>query len=201
MSTSAGKRLWKQYVALTRVERVNLILAAEEEEDQDEMLALENTCSEEETRCVYGHLVRLSCAASAVVIQLLALEVLMVKRIEDLLGRVEASGRDEGDEKGAAGSASSGWARIGEDEKLAALMEEAATSWLGFSRWCWEVGHDPHQVLRLAPMGSTEAGLPYTILRDQIEYSERWASQLLPDPDHANPFYQLLSRGFWSIGY
>ena len=65
MSPSAGKWLWKQYATLTRVERANLILAAEEEGDQDELLALENACSEEERHLLNAHLLCLSCAASA----------------------------------------------------------------------------------------------------------------------------------------
>jgi hypothetical protein len=210
MSTSAGKRLWKQYAALTRVERVNLILAAQEEGDQDEVLALENTCSEEERRLLNAHLLCLSCAASAVAIQLLALNVLTVKRIEDLLHGAQAAAGDQPGKDPCASpnpalaglsDADARWACVADDDKLAALDKEAAAAWLGFSRWCWEVGHDPHQVLRQAPMGSTEIDLPYTILCDQIKYSERWAGDLVSDPEHASAFYHLLSRGFWSIGY
>jgi hypothetical protein len=95
MSTNAGKRLWKQYAALTRVERVNLILVAQEEGDRDEVLALENTCSDEERRLLNAHLLCLSCAASAVAIQLLALNVLTVKRIEDLLHGAQAAAGDQ----------------------------------------------------------------------------------------------------------
>ena len=209
MSPSAATRLRNQYWTLERVERVNLIMTAQDQEDPDELEALENTCNNEERRCLSAHLLCLSCAASAVAIHLLTLEILIVKRIEDLLYAAQAA---TGDQPGENPSASSNaapeasdtdarWARLADDDKLAAFIREAAAIWLGFCRWCWEVGHDPHQVLRLAPMGSTEADLPYAILRDQIEYTERWATELLPDPEHADAFYQLLSRNFWSIGY
>lgn len=211
MSTSAGTRLRNQYSTLNRIERVNLILTAQDQEDPDELEALANTCHKEERRCVSRHLLCLSCAASIVAIQLLALELLAVKRIEDLLNGAQAAARDQANENApaspdAAPAASElsdtdpRWARVGDDDKLAAFTQEAAAIWLGFCRWCWEVGHDPHQVLRQAPMGSSEADLPYAILRDQIEYSERWAGDLVPDPDHVAAFHHLLSHTFWFIG-
>jgi hypothetical protein len=79
-------------------------------------------------------------------------------------------------------------------------MGEAATNWPGFSRWCWEVGHDSHQVLRLAPMGCGETDLSYGILREQIEYSERWAGELAGDPELVDNCQQLLAHAFWRMG-
>jgi hypothetical protein len=93
------------------------------------------------------------------------------------------------------------WARVLQDDKLATLEKEAAAAWLGFSLWSREIGHDPHQVLRQAPMGSTEIDLPYTILCGQINYLERWGSQLLEDAKNVDAFYRLLTRHFRAIGY
>ena len=151
---TTAHKLRKRYNQFTVVERVNLVLAAQERGDEDEVNALEIYCSEDQSVEYDMRVLRLALAASALVVQLLAREVLTVKRLEDLLHSEE---NDQNAKEGTAHPVHGPLdLSIANDRKLASLLEQTAAIWNGFSAWCRDLGHDPHRVLRLAPMVSVE---------------------------------------------
>jgi len=190
-------KLHKHYDVFTVVQRVNLVLAAQERGDEDEVHALENYCPMAQSLEYEGRMLGLALAASALAVQLLAREVLTVKWLEDLVNLRE----DKEHAKGVAANPARDDLdlNIANDGNLASLLEQAAAIWHGFSVWCRDLGHDPHQVLRLAPMGPDDGDPAFFIIRQQIEYSERWAHDLLHDLDEMETWRELFTRAFQSM--
>jgi len=201
------RKLRQRYDTFTVVERVNLVLAAQERGDEEEVHALENYCPVAQSLEYEKRMLRLMHATSVLVVQLLAHEVLIGKRFDDLVNAARnAKQNAKHNAKGVAANPSlndpdDNIARcnIGNDDQLASLLERTAAIWHGFSAWCRDLGHDPHQVLRLAPMGPDDGDPAFFIVHQQIEYFERWAHDLLHDLDEMETWRELFTRAFQSM--
>jgi hypothetical protein len=172
-------KLRRYYDRLTAVERVNLVLAARDRGDEDEVYQLENVCRaadsfEYESRVLYlGHM------ANIVVLQLLASEVFTVNMTRDVL-----------DQPGA---------NPGLEHKLMAHLERQAAVWCGFVAWCRDVGHDAHHVLHLAPIGLDERDPACFVVHGAIEQIESWAQDphdTFPDPGRVQKWRELFAELF-----
>jgi len=190
------RKLRKHYDKFTVTERVNLVLAAQERGDEAEVHALENYCPITASLNYEGRILSLTQAASTLAVQLLARDVLVVKRFESLAntrknaGQADANPPLDGPDIAPA---------IANDDKLVLLLDQAAAIWFGFSAWCRDVGHDPHQVLRLAPMGSDDRDPAFFLIHQQIELFERSAQHLLHGLDKVEMWRQLFTQAFQSI--
>ena len=192
------RKLRKHYDKFTAVERVNLVLTAQERGDEAEVRALENYCPMTQSLDYEGRILALALAASTLAVQLLAREVLAVKRLDDLVSAADNAKQNA--KQNAANPALAGLdANIADDDQLVSLLEQAAAIWFGFSAWCRDLGHDPHQVLRLAPIGSDDGDPAFFLIHQQIEYSEKWAQDLLHNPDKMEGWRQLFAQAFQSL--
>ncbi len=197
----ATHKLRKRYATFTLVERVNLILAAQERGDEDEIRALQSYCSQAQSLACETRILALALAASTVAVQLLAREVLTVKRIEDLANPREMT-RQDGESAQAVPANPVPDALdldVADDDKLASLLGQAAAIWHGFSAWCRDLGYDPHLVLRLAPIGPDDASPAFFIVHQQIEYAEKWAREVLTDLDQMETWRELFTQAFQSV--
>ena len=157
--------LYAHYPSLTAVERTELLLAAQQRGDQREIYVLDQTCPFADVEPYVNRLTLLEHAACLLVIQLLAREVLLVKKFEQLAGNTDAIPSPDPD--------------------LVSLLERQAAIWHGFAAWCHDIGHDPHQVLLMAPITQDESDPASFILHQQIERFEEWDAgpgPLLFDP-------------------
>ena len=190
------RKLRKHYDKFTVTERVNLVLAAQERGDEAEVHALENYCPMTASLNYEGRILSLTQAASTLAVQLLARDVLVVKQLESLANTRENAGQADAnpplDDPDIAPA-------IAHDDKLVLLLDQAAALWFGFSAWCRDVGHDPHQVVRLAPMGPDDSDPAFFLIHQQIELFERSAQRLLRDPDKVEMWRQLFTQAFQSI--
>ena len=190
------RKLRKHYDKFTVTERVNLVLAAQERGDEAEVHALENYCPMTASLNYEGRILSLTQAASTLAVQLLARDVLVVKRFESLANTRKNAGQADAnpplnDPDIAPATAT--------DDKLVLLLDQAAAIWFGFSAWCRDVGHDPHQVVRLAPMGPDDSDPAFFLIHEQIELLERWGQHLLHNPDKAEMWRQLFTQAFQSV--
>jgi hypothetical protein len=187
------RKLRKRYAKLTATERVNLFLAAQERGDEAEAHALEHYCPMAASLDYEGRMLGLAQAASMLAVRLLAHDVLIVNKFESL-----ANTRENAAQAGAnpALDHSDIAPDTANDHKLGLvlLLGQAAAIWFGFSAWCRDVGHDPHQVLRLAPMGSDDRDPAFFLIHQQIELLERQAHHLLHDLDKVEMWRQLFTR-------
>ena len=158
--------LYSHYPSLTAVERTELLLAAQQRGDRREIYVLDQTCPFSQVEPYVNRLTLLERAACLLVIQLLAREVLLVKKFEQL----------------AAGTA----APPPPDPDLLSMLERQAAMWRGFAAWCQDIGHDPRQVLLMAPLAVDDSDPASFIIHQQIERFEKWSEgsdPLLDDPD------------------
>ena len=176
-------RLRHHYPKLTPVERVNLVLSAQERGDAQEVWALEQYCSPIQSIQHNIRMLGLARMAALLVVQLLAREVLVVKRFMDLAAQTDATPVPH--------------------RALTSFLEQQAAIWHGFAGWCRDLGHDPQQVLRLAPIGSDERDPACFIIRGQIEMLESWTSGAaedakapFPDPDKVQMWRELFTELF-----
>ena len=158
-------RLHRHYDKLTAVERVNLVLSAQERSDEAEVDALENACPTAQSLDYEGRVLGLASNTALLVIQLLACQVLLITKSADL---EDAPGATP-------------------DPALRSLLEREAAIWHGFAAWCRDVGHDPHQLLRFAPMGTDERDPAFFIIHDQIETIEGRAQDAAGDTEDPFP--------------
>jgi len=199
---TATRKLQKHYGNLTVVERVNLVLAAQERGDEAEVLALEDRCPVAQSLEYHERMFHLIEAVSVLAVQLLAREVLIVVRLSDLVNarqNAEQNAKQNAKQDGADPTLDGLDSSFADDDRLVLLLEDATAAWLGFSAWCRDVGHDPHQVLRLAPVGPDDRNLAFLILHEQIELSERWPHHLLRDPDRVEEWRTVFAQVFRSI--
>jgi len=192
------RKLQKHYGNLTVVERVNLVLAARERGDEAEVIALEDRCPMAQSLEYHERMLHLIEAASILAVQLLAREVFIVARLSDL-ANARQNAKQNAKQDGANPTLDGLDSNLADDDRLGLLLEQAAAAWLGFSAWCRDVGHDPHQVLRLAPMGLDDRDPAFFILHEQIELSERWPHRLLRDPDRVEEWRTAFAQAFRSI--
>ena len=160
------EELYASYPSLTAIERTELLLAAQERRDLKEIYVLDRTCRIADIEPYVMRLMLLERAASLLVIQLLAREVLLIKKFEQL----------------AAGTA----APPPPDPDLLSMLERQAAMWRGFAAWCQDIGHDPRQVLLMAPLAVDDSDPASFIIHQQIERFEKWSEgsdPLLDDPD------------------
>jgi hypothetical protein len=171
--------LRRYYDRLTAAERVNLFLGAQDRHDEAEMHALLETCPLKECLKCEGRLLALGHVAALLVNQLLACEVFIVHRFADLTAQPAADSDL--------------------DRSMQALLERQAAVWRGFVAWCQDVGHDPHQVMLLAPMGSDDHDPAFFVLHQAIEQIEAWASDPcnpLVAPDKVETWHDLFTGLF-----
>ena len=168
--TAKTDKLRRAYGKLTPYERVALLLAAEERDDWRELHALEDTCPAADLPPYVTRLLALQHAACLVVVQLLARELLLVAHAP---------------------------ASDGDPALLSPLQEECAM-WRAFVAWCAELNHDPHQALRLAPIGRDDAEPARFLLDLLVERFETGSAELSPDPDRER-YWGYLFRGPFSL--
>jgi hypothetical protein len=196
------RKLQKHYGNLTVVERVNLVLAAQERGDETEVHALEDCCPVAKSIEYHERMLHLIAVASVLAVQLLAREVFIVARLSDLANarqNAKQNAKQNTKQDGANPTLDGLDSNLADDDRLDLLLEQAAAAWLGFSAWCRDVGHDPHQVLRLAPVGLDDRDPAFFILHEQIELSERWPHRLLRDPDRVEEWRAAFAQVFQSI--
>ncbi len=187
------RKLHKHYTKFTTTERVNLFLAAQERGDEAEAHALENRCPMAASLDYGGRMLGLAQAVSMLVVQLLARDALIVNKFESLANTRENTAQADAnpalDHPDIAPDTAN-------DHKLGLvlLLGQAAAIWFGFSAWCRDVGHDPHQVLRLAPMGSDDRDPAFFCIHQQIELLESHAHHLLHDLDKVEMWRQVFTQ-------
>lgn len=191
------RKLRKYYDKFTVTERVNLVLAAQERGDEAEVHALENYCPMAASLNYEGRILSLAHAASMLAVQLLARDVLViVKQFESLANTRENAGQADAnpplDDTDIAPATAI-------DDKLVLLLDQAAALWFGFSAWCRDLGHDPHQVLHLAPMVPDDRDPAFFLIHQQIELFERSAQHLLHGLDKVEMWRQLFTQAFQPI--
>ena len=195
-------KLRKDYHMLTVVERVNLVLAARERGDDAEVHALDQYCIAADVDEYKMRMIQLTHTASMLAIQLLAREALIFRRLADHINAQEDAPTPDRphpdptttpDRRHPDGTTAP--EPIYGDEVLASLLERVAATWLGFSAWCRDVGHDPHQVLRLAPIGRDDRYPAFFLIHRQIELSEKWAHERIRDPDQVERWRELFTQG------
>lgn len=171
--------LRRYYDRLTAAERVNLLLGAQDRHDEAETRALLDTCPFKECLKLEGRLLALGNVAALLVNQLLAYEVLIVVRLGDLTAQ-SAADPDL-------------------DRSLQRLLERQAAIWRGFVAWCQDVGHDPHQVMFLAPLGLDKRDPAFFVIRQAIEQIEEWAhapAHPLIAPDKVETWHEVFTGLF-----
>ena len=109
-------KLRRQYPKLTVFERIQLLLAAEERHDFRDADTLVQTCPRADLRPYIDRLLALQHSASILVVQLLARQVLLVRKVQDLVG-------DAGPVPPP-------------DPDLLSLLKGQATIWRGFGSRC-----------------------------------------------------------------
>jgi hypothetical protein len=172
-------KLWRHYDKLTTVERVNLLLAAQERGDEAEANALENACPTAASVHYNARMIGLGHVASLLVAQLLACQVFLIAMLPDL---------PEG--TGAASVLRS---------RFRPLLEREAALWRGFLAWCQDVGHDAWQVLRLGPLGPDGRDPAFFLIHEQIEHIERRAEDAqapFPDPEKVKMWRDTFASAF-----
>jgi len=191
------RKLRKHYDKFTVTERVNLVLAAQERGDEAEVHALENYCPMAASLNYERRILSLTQAASMLAVQLLARDVLIVTRFDEYLAntRKNAGQADANPPLNDPDIAPA----TAPDDKLVLLLDQAAALWFGFSAWCRDVGHDPHQVVRLAPMGPDDRDPAFFLIHQQIELLERSAQHLLHSLDKVEMWRQLFTQAFQSV--
>jgi len=182
-------RLRRHYGKLTTVERINLVLSAQERDDAEETQALEEHCRTIEALYYETRMLGLGHVAALLVVQLLACEVFLVNMCLHL---------PRAQEDGAIPSPDPALM-----SRLQSQLERQAATWRGFTTWCQDIGHDPRQVLRLAPIGPDETDPACFIIRQQIEQIEKQiehaiehAQDPFPDPDKVEMWRQMFARLF-----
>ena len=115
--------------------------------------------------------------ASLLAVQLLAGELLLVVKFTQ-------PARESGSDDAAA------------DAALEPLLASQLTLWRGFVQWCQDLGHDPRQVLRMAPLGLDERDPAFFILQLKIESLEACAPDFLSDPDGVQQWRGYFTRAF-----
>jgi hypothetical protein len=206
-------KLRKDYHMLTVVERVNLVLAARERGDDAEVRALEEYCFSYKVDEYEMRMILLTHTASMLAIQLLAREALIFRRLADHINAQEDAptpdrphpdttatpDRRHPDPTAAPDCHHPDGTTAPEpvygDEVLTSLLERVAATWLGFSAWCRDVGHDPHHVLRLAPIGWDDQDPAFFLIHQQIELSEKWAHEWIRDPDRVERWRDVFTQG------
>ena len=174
--TAKTSRLHRRYPYLTLAERVQLHLSAQERGDLSELKALDWACLGADVPSYVARLLLLGGAACLLVVQLLAHETLLVKRLSDLA-------QDD-----ATNPAS--------DPALLSLLRRQAALWRGFSAWCRDLGHDPRQVLLLAPLGPHENDPAYFVLHQHIACLDACYPHLSDDPHQVQIWHDFFTRSF-----
>jgi len=85
-----------------------------------------------------------------------------------------------------------------DDPALVSLLKEGCAMWRAFVAWCAELNHDPHQALRLAPIGRDDAEPARFLLDLLVERFETGSAELSPDPDRER-YWGYLFRGPFSL--
>ena len=178
MNTKANE-LWPFYEWLTPGERLNLVLAACERGDQDDIRDLENTCTKDNIYDFYRYLVQLTCVTSLVVIQMLARTIIVNHILTDLTDESDASPKRQ--------------------QALMSYLGQEAAIWRGFVAWCRELGQDPRQLLRLAPFAWDKGDPTFSIIHQEIDMIDAWADNpehLLPDPEQVQQWRDTFASLF-----
>jgi len=170
------KQLRRRYPQLTPWERVQLFLAARERGDLSEAAALDDACPPADLLDYTICLDLLQRAASLLVVQLLATNVLLLARLADHPPIPPPN--------------------LAADAQAVSLLQRQAAIWRGFVAYCRSAGHDPHQVLHLAPLGLDDADSAHFILHQQLEILDALAADTADDPDLFQTWRDLFRRAF-----
>jgi len=176
-------KLWRYYDKLTAVERVNLVLAAQERGDETEVHALENACPLAKSVRYEGRMLALGLVASLLVVQLLACQVFLTTILLDLSEETDAVPVLR--------------------RRLRFLLNREAAIWRGFVAWCQDVGHDARQVLRLAPLGLDQRDPAFFLIHGQIDRIEGQAEDAqdpFPDPQKVKTWRETFAWLFKPSG-
>ena len=172
--------LRRYYHKLTPVERVNLVLEAQERDDHTEVDVLEHACPVAQSAAYEGRVLVIADIATMIIIQLLTSAVFIVTKTADLTRELDD-------------------APSALDPALRSILERQAAIWRGFSAWCRDVGHDPRQVLRFAPIGSDESDPAFFLVHAQIDMIESWRTdpqRPFPDPQKVDAWRQVCAQAF-----
>jgi hypothetical protein len=181
---SKSDKLHRYYDNFTVVERVNLILAALERGDKFEVFALHSRCPPADDFQHDFRILGLGRTAAMFIIQLLAREVFVAIKFAQLA-----------DEPGADPATRA---------TLRSLLEHETAIWRGFVAWCEDAGHDPHQVLRLAPIVSDDRDPAFFLVRSAVESLESCLADredAFLDPDRVQGWRDIFADFFrWASG-
>jgi hypothetical protein len=211
--------LRRHYTKLTVFERLQLALTALARRDLDHLRALDQTCPGADHDPYLTRLFTLQYAASLLVVQLLAHAVLLAHsparrtrppptpppsplseppcpsdplprsdppppagQAPPLPDRIPAPPDDpDADQPGA--------------DRPTAIFHRQAALWRAFVAWCGELGHDPHQVLLMAPLIPDERDPAFRLIQTQIETFENLPNAAEP-PDASDPYPNLFKTTF-----
>jgi hypothetical protein len=174
-------QLRRQYHKLTVYERTQLALAAKERGDLLEIYALDDSCPAADAHKYLTRMMALEHSATLLVIQLLAFNVLVMAKLVSLAQEQKAG------------------ATPAFDDELLPLLVQQAPVWHGFAAVCQDLGHDPRQVLRMAPLGKDERAPAFYVIHHLIEQLELLAEVehgALLDPDQVRTWRRLFTRAF-----
>jgi hypothetical protein len=171
-------KLQRGYPKLTVHERVELLLAAKERHDVRDAERLDGTCPSADLHPYIDRLLALQHSACILVVQLLARQVLLVRKFQDLVGDADPIPPPDPD--------------------LISILKGQAAIWRGFVAWCQDMRHDPRRVLLMAPLGLDGADPAYFIIQEQIACLEALAQgmEALLDPDEIQMWQGLFALSF-----
>ena len=171
------QKLRRQYAKLDVFERVELILSAQEQQDLSEIYILEDTCPSADVIPYIIRMLALRSAAALLAVQMLARTILILRKFERLNQETHDLPLT--------------------DPAFLSLFKTQIALWSGFVAWCQDMGHDPYQVLHMAPLGIDHKELAASIVHQQIEICEEFAKHLPPDPDQIHIWRTLFMHSFY----
>jgi hypothetical protein len=211
--------LRRHYTKLTVLERLQLGLAALARRDLEQLRALDQTCPGADHAPYLARLLTLQYAASLLVVQLLAHALLLAHssarhthpprspqptsqsqppRPSDPLPRSTAAAPNKQAppfaDRVPTPLDDSSVHRSARDRATAILHRQAAL-WRAFVAWCGELGHDPRQVLLMAPLIPDKRDPVYCLVQTLIETIENLPSVTAP-PNQSDPFPDLFKTTF-----
>jgi hypothetical protein len=176
MTARRQAKLHDVYPFFTVEERVQLVLAAQARGDHAEAQALDDTCFSFSFPDYLAHLQALGGAATLLVVQLLASQLLLNTRLAALAEDPDA--------------------RPADDPPLISLFTRQISLWRGFIAYCHDLGHDPDHVLTQAPLGTDARDPAHLLFYTHLASLRLWSDDLLLDPAQVQLWHAVFTRLF-----
>ena len=181
----------RHYDKFTVPERDQLLLAALQREDWEQIRVLLERCSDADSLSQLWTTVVLGNIAHSLVIHMLACDALFFRSLT-----LQCFPHPNDLAPGAAPDPKP-LPKAAALPKAAPLMENAAAAWFGFVAWCQTAGYDPHQLLTLALLGEGETDPARDLINWQIGFFE--SRPLPPDELQVDRWQTAFTCLFWRL--